>query len=48
MAANLAFKTSVQSTCQTIIPELPRSLAPFSSTAYMDKVSQSPGHTRMA
>ena len=47
MAAELAFETSAQSTGQTILPELPRSLVTFRFTAYMDKgqsVSQSVSH----
>ena len=39
MAAELTFETSAQSTGQNILPELPRSLVTFRSTAYMDKVS---------
>ena len=39
----IAFETSTQSTWQTILPKLTRSLVMFRSTAPQDKVSQSPG-----
>ena len=39
MAVELAFETSAQSACQTILSGLTRSLVTFRSTARVDKVS---------